>query len=99
MTNEAVGDGLAFIPCGSASQLPYEDKSRDITTANETIPFWPEISEIFRTLNKDGGFIIINKYPTEGSQWWKITRLKNEEDYNNAFQHAGLKKMTQNLKH
>jgi ubiquinone/menaquinone biosynthesis C-methylase UbiE len=102
VNKEAVRDGQVFIRCGSASQLPYENESMDIITANETIQFWPEISEsfseIYRTLKNDGCFIIINRYPTEGSKWWKIAKLKNKDDYNNAFQQAGFKKIDIDLK-
>lgn len=41
---------------------------------------------------------IINRYSPEGSKWWKIAKLKNENDYNNAFKKQVLKLLTQTLK-
>jgi ubiquinone/menaquinone biosynthesis C-methylase UbiE len=67
----------------------------DIATANETVQFWPDISvsfsEIFRVLKKNGCFFIINRHPSENSKWWKIAKLKDENDFNNAFQKTGFK--------
>ncbi len=98
----SIKNGQAFIDCGSVTKLPYHNDSMDIATANETVQFWPDISEsfseIFRVLKKDGFFFIINRYPSEGSKWWKIAKLKDENDFNKAFQETGFKNIDIDLK-
>jgi len=102
INKEPIKNGQAFIDCGSVTKLPYENETMDIVLANETVQFWPDISEsfseIYRVLKKDGCFFIINRYPPEGSKWWKIAKLKNENDFNNAFLKAGFKDIDIDLK-
>jgi len=102
VNKESVKNGQAFIDCGSVTKLSYENETMDIVIANETVQFWTDItksfSEIYRVLKKDGCFFIINRYPPEGSKWWKIAKLKNETDFNNAFLKAGFKNIDIDLK-
>jgi len=102
VNKESVKNGQVFIDCGSVTKLSYENETMDIVTANETVQFWTDItksfSEIYRVLKKDGCFFIINRYPPEGSKWWKIAKLKNETDFNNAFLKAGFKNIDIDLK-
>jgi len=74
----------------------------DVVMANETVQIWPDISgsfsAIYRVLKKDGCFFIVNRYPPEGSKWWKMAKLKNENEFNNAFLKAGFKKIDIDLK-
>ena len=102
VNKESIKNGQAFIEYGSVSELPYESETMDIVTANETVQFWPDISEsfseIYRVLKKGGCFFIINIYPPEGSKWWKIAKLKNEKDFNNAFLKVGFKNIDIDLK-
>lgn len=95
VNDQAIKSGQVVIESGTVSKLPYEEEVMDMVTANETVQFWPDISqafsEIFRVLKTDGCFYIINRYPPEGSKWWKLAKLKNENDYKEAFEKAGFK--------
>lgn len=95
VNKEPVKKGQVSFVCGSATKLPYENETMDIITANETVQFWSNISdsfsEVYRVLKKDGCFYIINRYPSEGSKGWKMAKLKDENDFNNAFLKAGFK--------
>lgn len=102
VNKKVINNGQAFIECGSVTKLPFENETMHIVMANETVQFWPDISESFseikRVLKKDGLFFIINRYPSEGSKWWKMVKLKNENDFNNAFLKAGFKHIDFDLK-
>jgi SAM-dependent methyltransferase len=102
VNKKPIKNGQAFIECGSVTKLPFENETMDIVTANETVQFWPDISEcfskIYRVLKKDGRFYIINRYPPEGSKWWKMAKLKNEKDFNNSFLKAGFTQIDLDLK-
>lgn len=102
VNKKPIKNGQAFIECCSVTKLPFENETMDIVTANETVQFWPDISEsfseIYRVLKKDGRFFIINRYPPEGSKWWKMAKLKNEKDFNNAFLKAGFTQIDLDLK-
>ena len=98
VNKESVKSGQAIINYGSVSKLLYDNETMDIVTANETVQFWLDIpesfSEIYRIRKKDGYFFMLNRYPSEGSKWWKIAKLKNDEnDFNNAFIKAGFKRI------
>jgi len=91
---EPVKNGQAFIEVGSVANLPYDNDTMDIVTANETVQFWPDISgsfsEIYRVLKKGGCFFIINRFPPEDSKWWRMAKLKNENDFKNTFENTGF---------
>ncbi len=102
VNRESIKSGQVFIACSSVTELPFENESMDIVTANETVQFWPDIdesfAEIYRVLIKDGRFFIINRYPPVGSKWWKMAKLKNENDFSCAFLKAGFKQIDLDLK-
>ena len=79
---------------GQIDKLPMEDQSINLATAMETIQFWPNpvkaFAEVYRTLQPGGEFIIINRYPPEGSKWWNLARIKSEEEYHNKLKLAGF---------
>ena len=79
VNKKPIKNGQALFECGSVTRLPFENETMDIVTANETVQFWPDISEsfseIYRVLKNDGRFFIINRYPPEGSKWWKMAKL------------------------
>ncbi|MCK5101138.1 MAG: hypothetical protein KAR45_23715, partial [Desulfobacteraceae bacterium] len=56
--------------------------------------FWPDIDkaflEIIRLLQIKGSFLIINRYPAIGSKWWKIAKIKNDEEYIAKLEKAGF---------
>lgn len=86
----------------SVERIPLEDNSINVATAFETIQFWPEIekafSEVKRVLKPQGRFIIINRYPPEGSRWWNLAKLKSVKDYKEVLEKAGFKKIRTDLK-
>ena len=79
---------------GSVSKIEIENNSIDLVTAFETIQFWPDIyialSQIFRILDKNGRFLIINRYPKEGTKWWKLANIKSGNDYKTKLESAGF---------
>lgn len=85
----------------SVLDIPLEDSTVDVATAFETIQFWPELSralfEVRRVLKPAGRLIIINRYPPEGSPWWKKANLKSTIDYQYALESAGFTHITTNL--
>lgn len=101
VNERSIKNGQAIIECGSVIKLPFQNEAMDFVSANETVQFWPDIhasfAEIYRVLKKDGQFFIINRYPPEGSKWWKMAKLKNVNEYNSAFQKAGFTKIDINL--
>ncbi len=85
----------------SATNLSIESSSIDLVTAFETIQFWEDIktafSEIVRVLKKNGKFVIINRYPNENSYWWKIAKIKNDEEYIKVLKDAGFSNVVTDL--
>ena len=94
INKDTVKNGRASIDYASAGNLPYDSETMDIVTANETVQFWPDtsesFSEIFRVLRNGGCFYIINRFPAEGSTWWRIAKLKTENDFTTAYENAGF---------
>ena len=94
LNNEDVKKGRLKLLCGSVSKIEIENNSIDLATAFETIQFWPDIdtafSEIFRILDKGGRFLIINRYPKEGTKWWNLANIKSEKDYKTKLEIAGF---------
>ncbi len=87
---------------GSVLKIDMDDNSIDLVTAFETIQFWPDIdialSEIFRILDVEGEFLIINRYPKEGTKWWKMANIKSEKDYKAKLERAGFSNISTDLK-
>lgn len=79
---------------GSVSKIEIKNSSLDLVTAFETIQFWPDmdiaLSEIFRVLDKGGRFLVINRYPNEGTKWWKLAKIKSEKEYKTKLEMAGF---------
>jgi len=92
---------LVSIFQGSVLEIPLETNSVDLVTAFETIQFWPDIdltlTEIQRVLKNDGAFLIINRYPEKGSRWWKMAKIKDDQDYINRLEKAGFKEVAIDL--
>lgn len=61
----AIAAGRCKVLEGSATALPFEERSFDLVTAFETVYFWPEIDKCFRgvhrTLKVGGRFVIVNE--------------------------------------
>jgi ubiquinone/menaquinone biosynthesis C-methylase UbiE len=95
--------GQTKIILGSVLEIPVESSTIDLATAFETIIFWPSIekafSEIYRILKNDGEFIIINRFPKEGTKWWKMAKLKTESDYRHELENSGFKRITTDFKY
>ena len=81
--------------------LPFPDSYFDLITAFETIQFWSDIdlalNKVNRILKKDGTFLIINRYPKEGSRWWERALIKNEREYQTMLVNAGFFSVDINL--
>lgn len=94
LNSEVVKKGRLKFLCVSVSNIEIENSSIDLVTAFETIQFWPDIdtalSEIFRILYKGGRFLIINRYPKEGTKWWNLANIKSEKDYRTKLEIAGF---------
>ncbi len=96
VNQQAISQNRLKLIQGSASKIPLDDLQIDLATAFETIQFWPDIATSFasieRVLKKGGKFVIINRYPAEGSKWWRLAKLKTTADYKQHLENAGFKK-------
>jgi ubiquinone/menaquinone biosynthesis C-methylase UbiE len=70
---------------GSVTDIKLDNTHLDLITAFETVQFWPDTDksflEINRLLKTGGQFLIINRYPSEGTKWWKIAKIKSDREY------------------
>lgn len=86
---------------GSVMHIPLKDASIDLVTAFETVHFWPDIqksfSEIYRVLNKDGRFVIMNIFPKAGTRWWELVKMKTETDFIQRLKASGFEKVKTDL--
>ncbi len=89
-----IENGKLTLLCSPVSKIDIKGNSLDLVTAFETIQFWPDIdmalSEIYRVLNNGGEFLIINRYPKEGTRWWHKANLKSNNDYKIVLERAGF---------
>ena len=87
----------------SVKQIPLDDNQADLVTAFDTINFWPDIqksfSEVLRILKKGGKFLIMNGFPSEGSRWWRIAKLKSDKEYVTMLTRVGFRETTVDLNH
>ena len=101
LNKEAIKQDRLKLLVGSVSEIEIGDNTLDLVTAFETVQFWPDIdnvfSDILRILDKGGEFLIINRYPKEGTKWWKLANLKSEKDYKDKFEYAGFKNISIDL--
>ncbi len=85
---------------GSVTEIPVDNNELDLVTAFETIQFWSDIdksfAEIIRLLKDDGTFLIINRYPAEGSKWWKMAKIKSDKEYVNKLKNTGFSRVNTN---
>ena len=96
-----IREGRMEIIQGLAGDLKLKESEFDLITAFETVQFWPDTGKSFsdiRRMIKDGGcFIIINLYPSEGTKWWEIAKLKNEKEYIDRLNKAGFSRVSTDL--
>jgi len=83
---------------GSATEIKLDNSQLDLITAFETVQFWSDTDksflEINRLLKTEGKFLIINRYPTEGTKWWKIAKIKSDKEYISKLENAGFGKIS-----
>lgn len=101
VNKQAIDKKQVTIIHGSVTEIPLENNKIDLATAFETVQFWPDIdksfSEIARLIKSNGSFLIINRYPTEGSKWWRSAKIKNDKEYITKLEKAGFGKVTVDL--
>jgi len=101
INKKAIKQNRLNLILGSVTEIALEDNSLDLVTAFETVQFWPELdksfSEIARILNRDACFLIINRYPPEGTKWWKMAKMKSDKDYRVKLENNGFKEVTIDL--
>lgn len=94
VNRKAINTNQVEILEDSVIELPFKDDVFDLVTAFETIQFWPDtdkaFSEVVRVLKKNGSFLIFNRYPREGTKWWKLAKIKNENEYIDKLKKAGF---------
>ncbi|MCD4792591.1 MAG: class I SAM-dependent methyltransferase [Bacteroidales bacterium] len=82
---------------GSVTAISAENNI-DLATAFETVQFWNDIDKSFsyivRLLKRGGSFLIINRYPSEGSKWWRIAKIKSDREYITKLEKAGFSEIT-----
>jgi ubiquinone/menaquinone biosynthesis C-methylase UbiE len=97
----AIGQKRVKILQGSADAILLDNSMFDLVTALETVQFWPDIeksfAEVYRLLKNEGKFLIINRYPDEGTKWWKMAKIKNDKEFVAKLQHAGFNQISVDL--
>jgi hypothetical protein len=48
-------------------------------------------------LKPGGRFLIINRYPPEGSKWWHMATFKSDKDYRAKLEEAGFSEVVVDL--
>jgi ubiquinone/menaquinone biosynthesis C-methylase UbiE len=95
LNKEVIKSGRLKLLTGSVAKIDIIDNSLDLVTAFETVQFWPNLgdafSEIYRVLDREGEFLIINRFPKKGTKWWKKATLKSEADYMTKLEATGFK--------
>ena len=83
---------------GSVTDIKLDNSQLDLITAFETVQFWPDTDksflEINRLLKTGGQFLIINRYPSEGTKWWEIAKIKSDKEYISKLEKAGFSKIS-----
>ncbi len=101
INSEAIKQNRLKLMVGSVTNIELEDNSLDFISAFETVQFWPDIdkafSEVYRILDKNGFFLIINRYPNEGTKWWNLATLKSDKDFYVQFEKSGFKDISIDL--
>ena len=101
INSEAIKQNRLKLIVGSVTKIELEDNSLDFISAFETVQFWPDIdkafSEVYRILDKNGIFLIINRYPKEGTKWWNLATLKSDKDFYVQFEKSGFKDISIDL--
>ena len=94
VNNSFIENGIVEILQGTVSALPFSDSQFDLITAFETIHFWPDLDtnlkEIPRKLKSSGKFMIVNRFPQEGTKWFNFVQIKNADEYKNKLVSAGF---------
>jgi len=102
INRNAIKEGRVKIYNSAVAEIDLPDNSFDLITALETIQFWPEtvrcFYKIYRLLKPGGRFIIINRYPKEGSKWWARASVRDEAGYIQKLTMAGFTKQLTDLK-
>ena len=93
LKNEIAGN-RAEISLGEAEKINTESYSVDLVTSHETVQFWDNIdlafSEIYRVLKDNGRITIMNRFPKLNTYWWKIAKIKSENEYKSKLEKAGF---------
>lgn len=101
INKKAIEQNRLNLIVGSVMEIVLDDNSLDLVTAFETVQFWSDLdksfSEIARVLSTSGSFLIINRYPPEGSKWWKMAKIKSDKDYRLQFENNGFKEVSIDL--
>jgi len=102
--NRHVGDAsIANVEVlhASVTELPLPNDSADVVMGLETVQFWPDIKQSFaevrRILKRDGVFLLMNRYPKEGSKWWNLSKIKSAEEYRMKLESTGFAEVTIDL--
>jgi ubiquinone/menaquinone biosynthesis C-methylase UbiE len=86
---------------GSVTNIKLDNSQLDLITAFETVQFWPDTDKSFLEINRllkiGGQFLIINRYPSEGTKWWAIANIKSDKEYISKLENAGFSKITVDL--
>jgi len=102
INKKAINENRLIILNQSISDLKINNSLFNLITAFETVQFWNDIEKscscIHEMLDKGGIFLIMNRYPAEGTKWWSIAKIKNEKEYAQILKNAGFKKIDIDLK-
>lgn len=94
INKEAIEQGAMQVLEVSLEQAPLKNGTVDMATAIETVLFLPNLDVTFikvhQLLASGGSFIIINRFPKEGSSLWRLAKLKSETQYAELLKAAGF---------
>lgn len=101
INQKAIEQARMYITRSSMPEIPFENSTFDLVTALETVQFWPGIDlafqEVRRVLKNNGFLLIINRFPKEGSKWWKRVQIKNEKEYIQKLKKSGFNSIATDL--
>lgn len=95
VNNKSIKQKMSQFLIGSATDIPGPDNNFTLVLAMETINYWQDahlgLLEIYRVLNEQGRLLIMNRYPSEKSRWYKHSHFKDTLEYSRGLEYAGFK--------
>ncbi len=98
INNRAIEKKRLKLIQASVNDIKLDNAKFDLITSFETVQFWSDIDKSFLVINRlleiGGHFLIINRYPSEGTKWWKKAKIKSDKEYISKLEKAGFTKIS-----